>query len=187
MVVGISRGGVPVAAEIAHALDAPLELCVVRKVMSPGSPAFEIGAVAEGGATVINDHEVDRLGISAAHVRQAVELERTEVERLGELLRDSPPLALRDRDAILVDDGVTAIDTLRAAVASLRAQQPRSIVIAVPVGDLALIEQLRHEVERVVCLVTEPRLGATGVRYRDFPPVSEAEVVAVLAAARGPG
>lgn len=187
VVVGVLRGGVPVAAEVADVLHAPLELCVVRKLFSPGSPSFAIGAIAEHGAVYLDDGEIAKLQLSPRDVQRIIELERSEVVRLGELLRAGEPLSLRGRDAIVVDDALTTIDTLRAAARSLRRQAPRSLVLAVPVGDLSLVGQLRADYDRVVCLLAEPMLGAAGARYRDFSLVSEAEVVGLLAAARPAG
>lgn len=187
VVVGLLRGGVPVAAELAHVLHAPLELCVVRKLFSPGSPSFAFGAVAEPDAVYLDEAELARLGLSPAAVRQAISLETLEVARLGELLRDAPPLPLARRDVILVDDGVTTVDTLRAAVRAIRGQKPASVTLAVPLGDRELLEALRPHFDRVVCLDAEDMLVAVGSRYRDFWPVSENEVAALLAASRRGG
>jgi putative phosphoribosyl transferase len=187
VVVGILRGGVPVAAEVAHVLHAPLELCVVRKLFSPGSPSFAFGAVAEPDAVYLDEAELAKLALSPAAVRQAIALETLEVARLGELLRDQPPLPLAGRDAILVDDGVTTVDTLRAAVRAIRGQRPASVTLAVPLGDRELIEALRPHFDRVLCLTAEDMLVAVGSRYRDFWPVSENEVAALLAASRRGG
>jgi putative phosphoribosyl transferase len=184
IVIGISRGGVPVAAEVAHVLRAPLEICVVRKVFSPGSPAFSIGAVAEGRGTYLDEAAIARLGVSPAAVGAAIALETGEVERLAELLRDEPPLSVVWRNVILVDDAVTSLDTLRAAARGLRAREPASITLAVPLADTTLLRQLRDEFDRVVCLDTEDMLVAAGSRYREFWPVSENEVAAVLASSR---
>jgi putative phosphoribosyl transferase len=184
VVLGVLRGGVPVAAEVARVLNAPLELCVVRKLFTPGSPSFAFGAVAEPDAVFLVNDEIAKLRLSPNEVRRAISLELTEVTRLGELLRSGRRLSLRGRDVIVVDDAITGADTLRAAARALRKQAPRSLVLAVPVGDLALIEQLHADYDRVVCLLAEPMLSAVGARYRDFPPVSEAEVAGLLAAAR---
>jgi putative phosphoribosyl transferase len=183
VVVGILRGGVPVAAEIAHVLRAPLDICVVRKLFSPGSPSFAIGAIAEPDAVYLDEPEIAKLGLSQAEVRRAIALETLEVARLGELLRDRPPVALDWRDVVLVDDGVIRVDMLRAAVRGIRGQKPASVTLAVPLGDRELIEQLRPHFDRVVCLAAEDMLVAVGSRYRDFWPVSENEVAALLAAA----
>ena len=184
IVVGILRGGVPVAAEVAHVLHAPLEICVVRKLFSPGSPSFAIGAIAERDAVYLDDAEIAKLGLSPTDVKRAIALELFEVARLGELLRDGPAVSLNSRNAILVDDGVTTVDTLLAAMRSVRAQKAASITLAVPLGNSALVERLRSEFDGVVCLVAEDMLVALGSRYRDFWPVSESEVAAVLAGAR---
>lgn len=183
VVLGVLRGGVPVAAEVAHVLHAPLELCVVRKLFSPGCPSFSIGAVAEHGAVYLASDEIAKLQLSPSDIQRAIRLEMTEVSRLGELLREGGPISLRGRDAIVVDDAVTAVDTLRAAARALRDEAPRSLVLAVPVGDRALVRELHADFDRVVCLLAEPMLRAVGERYRDFPPVSEAEVAGLLAEA----
>jgi putative phosphoribosyl transferase len=184
IVMGMSRGGVPVAAEVAQVLRAPLEICVVRKLFSPGSPAFAIGAIAEQGAVYLDEPEIVKLRLSATDVKRAIALEALEVTRLGELLRDVPPLSVSSRDAILVDDAVTAIDTLCAAARALRAQKPTTLTLAVPLGNAELLDRLRPEFDRVVCLLVEESLVAAGTRYRDFWPVSENQVVAALAEAR---
>jgi predicted phosphoribosyltransferase len=184
VVVGISRGGVPVAAEVAHVLHAPLEICVVRKLFSPGSPSFAIGAIAEPDAVYLDEAEIGKLALSPADVKRAIALETLEVVRLGELLRDQPPLPLSWRDAIVVDDGVTTIGTLCAAARAIRGQKPASITLAVPLADRELLERLRPHFDHVVCLFPEDMLVAVGSRYRDFWPVSENEVVALLGAAR---
>lgn len=183
IVVGISRGGVPVAAEVAHVLRAPLEICVVRKLFSPGSPSFAIGAIAEPDAVYLDDAEIAKLALTPSDVRAAIALEAMEVARIGELLRDQRPRPLRGRDVILVDDGVTTVAALLAAVRAVRAQEPTSIALAVPLADRELLEQLRPHFDRVVCLAAEEMLVALGSRYRDFWPVSENEVAAMLAAA----
>jgi putative phosphoribosyl transferase len=184
IIVGISRGGVPVAAEIAHMLRAPLEICVVRKLFSPGSPSFAIGAIAEPDAVYLDEAEIAKLSLSPVDVKRAIALETLEVARLAEILRDAPPRSLSGRDVILVDDGITRVDTLRAAVRSVRGQQPASVTLAVPLADRELLEQLRPHFDHVACLVVENMLVAVGSRYRDFWPVSENEVAALLAAAR---
>jgi putative phosphoribosyl transferase len=183
IVVGISRGGVPVAAEVAHVLRAPLEICVVRKLFSPGSPSFAIGAIAEPDTVYLDDAEITKLALTPSDVRAAIALEAMEVARIGELLREQPPRSPRGRDVLLVDDGVTTIATLLAAVRSVRAQEPASVTLAVPLADRELLEQLRPHFDRVVCLAAEEMLVALGSRYRDFWPVSENEVAAMLAAA----
>ncbi len=184
IVVGISRGGVPVAAELAHVLQAPLEICVVRKLFSPGSPSYAIGAVSEQGAVALDEAEIAKLRLSPIEVEHAIAIEGHEVTRLGGLLRDEPAISVTGRDAILVDDAVTSLYTLRAAARSLRAQGPATLTLAVPMGDVELVRQLRPDFDRVVCLLAEEMLVAVGTRYREFWPVSESEVVALLASAR---
>ncbi|HEU0035826.1 MAG TPA: phosphoribosyltransferase family protein [Kofleriaceae bacterium] len=182
VVLGLWRGGVPIAAEVARALQAPLDICIVRKLSARGDIA--IGAVAEGGAVYLDEREVDALGLSPTDIDFLVARELVEIGRDAELLRDHPPVALRGRDAVLVDDGVVTANTMRAAIRALTSRGVRSITVAVPVGALESVLALRREVDRVVCLVSEPMLTSVGSRYRDFSSVSQAEVVALLEGSR---
>lgn len=184
IVVGISRGGVPVAAEVVRMLGLPLEVCVVRKLVSAGDPPITFGAVAEGGARHTDEARIRELGLSNAEVDAIAARQDAEVMRLGELLRDEPPLELRGRDAFLVDDGAITGGTIRASVRSLRLRGARRIELAVPVANSQVRAALRSEVDGVLCMVTDPMLVAIGARYDDFWPVSEAEVVATPADAR---
>lgn len=184
IVIGISRGGVPVAAEVARVLGLSLEICIVRRLVAPGDPPITIGAVAEGGAHYTDEARIRELGLSRAEVDAIAARQDAEVTRLGELLRDEPPLELRGRDTFLVDDGAITGGTIRASVRSLRMRGARRIELAVPVGNSQVIGALRSEVDGLVCLVADPMLVAIGARYDDFGPVSEAEVVATLADAR---
>ncbi len=182
VVVGVYRGGVPVAAEVATLLDTPLDICVARKLFSPGSPAFAIGAIAENNSLVLDEHEIARLRLSPADVQQSIVFEEAEVARLAELMREGPPLSLANRDVILVDDAVTALPILQAATRSVRLRRPASLTLAVPLASSTLLAKVRADFDRVVCLEEEPSLVSAGSRYVDFGPVFETEVVAALAA-----
>ncbi len=184
VVVGITRGGVPVAAEVARILGAPLEICVVRKLVAPGPPPVTIGAVAEGDIRCLDEAAICKLGVSAAAVDEIAAREIAQVERLAKLFRDHPPLDVRARDVILVDDGLLTGATMRAAAWSLRAREPRRITLAVPVANSEALDSVRPDVDYAVCLEIDRLLVAIGTRYADFWPVSEAEVVDLLAASR---
>jgi putative phosphoribosyl transferase len=182
IVLGITRGGVPVAAELARALDAPLDVCVVRKLLT--REGVGIGAVAEGGGLYLDDARLASLGIHPDEVSRLVQRETSEVHRLALLLRDERPRSIRDRDVIVADDGLVSAATLIAAAHGLRERGARRIEVAVPVAATAAIELLRPEVDRVTCLVADEHVVAIGTRYRDFSAISEAEVVDLLAGAR---
>lgn len=181
VIVGVVRGGVPVAAEIARALSSPLEICVVRSLLTRTEPRLSIGAVAERGAMYLDPARAAKLSIGDEEVERLVAEQVAEVDRLAVVLRDGPPLDLRDRDVILVDDGIVTGSTVRAAIRSLR-RVARSVELAVPVGATAVIERLRPFVDHLYCLVSEPSLTAIGARYDSFEAVSEAEVASLLAA-----
>lgn len=176
VVIGLARGGVPVAAEVARILDAPLDVCIVRKVMHQD---LTIGAISEG-AMVLDDALIARHAISPPAIEAAVARERAEIARSAELLRDGPPLPIENRDVILVDEGVTTGLTIRAAVRALRRRAPRTLSLAVPIASTAVLEKLHAELDRITCLEVEPLASAIGARYQQFLPVSEAEVAATL-------
>jgi putative phosphoribosyl transferase len=182
LVLGITRGGVPVAAEIARALAAPLDLCVVRKLLT--RDGVGIGAIAEGGGLYLDDARAAKLGVHPDEVSRLVQRETSEVDRLALLLRDERPRSVRDRDVILADDGLVSAATLIAAARGLRERGARRIEVAVPVAAMAAIELLRPEVERITSLIVDELVVAIGTRYRDFSAISEAEVVDQLAGSR---
>lgn len=183
VIVGVVRGGVPVAYEIAQALRAPLEICVVRNLIAPVEPRNVIGAVAERGAMYLDPAKAAHLGVSDQALDQLAMEQFAEVERLSALLRDRAPVDLRDRNVILVDDGVVTGATIRAAIRSIR-RVAASLELAVPVAATDVLERIRPFVDRLDCLIEEPSLTAIGARYDSFEPVSEAEVANLLAADR---
>ncbi len=183
VVIGLTCGGVPVAAEAARILGAPLEICVVRKLVAPGDPPITFGAVAEG-AVHFETAPLEKLKLPPATIDRIVRQETAEVARLSQLLRDHRPLELRGRDVVVVDDGVILGTLMRAAIHALRAHHPRSLELAVPVANSTVLDELRREVDRVVCLDSDPFLAAVGARYREFSPVSAAAVAGLLAIAR---
>jgi putative phosphoribosyl transferase len=178
IVLGLPRGGVSVAREIARALNAPLDVWVVRKVGLPWRPELGLGAVAEGDVVVLDRQLMARMGISAEEVDAIVRDEQQEVfARVQRFRGTRGPPALADRTVILVDDGIATGGTMRAAIQSIRMKRPGRIVVAVPVADPEILDALAPLVEEIVCLAQEPDLDAVGVWYRDFTQVSDREVV----------
>jgi putative phosphoribosyl transferase len=186
VVVGMPRGGVPVAAEVAWALGAPLEVAVVRKVGAPRNREFAIGAVAEGGVRMLSAGTVRALGLSergVAALTARAERELAEQVRCYRGQRAPPPLA--GRTVILVDDGLATGRSARAAIASVRARGAVRVVLAVPVAARESVRELRAEADEVVCVEMPPELWAVGCWYEDFAPASDAQVAALLAAHSG--
>ena len=182
VVLGLARGGVPVAAEVARILDVALDVFVVRKLGVPGHEELAFGALASGGLRVFNDDVAANL--PAAVVAEVTTREREELARREESYRgDRPPLDLRGRTVVLVDDGLATGASMRAAVGAVRSQDPASIVVAVPVGASATCRQLRQEaaVDSVVCAATPDPFVAVGTWYLDFSPTTDDEVRRLLA------
>jgi len=184
VVLALPRGGVPVAYEVARALDAPLDVFVVRKLGVPGHEELAMGALATGGVRVLNE-VVQHLGIPSTLIEAVTNHELTELERRERLYRGNrPPLDVRNRTVILVDDGLATGSTMRAAVRALRQQQPASIVVAVPVAAPESCEELRTLADDVICAVTPEAFHAVGLWYQDFSQTTDEEVRALLAKRR---
>ena len=181
VVLGLPRGGVPVAFEVARALGAPLDGLLVRKLGVPGHEELAMGAIASGGARVLNDDVVSATGVEEDQIEQVAvrELEQLERQELA-YRRDRPSLDVRARVAILVDDGLATGATMRAAVSALRDRGAGAIVVAVPTAPQETCEALRREVDEVVCARTPDPFTAVGLWYRDFTPVSDEEVRELL-------
>ena len=181
VVVALPRGGVPVAREIASALDAPLEVLAVRKLGAPHNPEHGIGAVAEDGTGVIDAEAVSILGISTKAIDSILSRETAELHRRVVAYRgDRPPLDLRDRTVIVVDDGVATGLTDTAALRTVRRQNPRRVILAVPVCAPDSARRLREEADEVICLRTPALLYGVGQWYRDFSQVPDDEVIETL-------
>lgn len=181
VVVGLPRGGVPVGYEVARALDVPLDVYVVRKLGAPGHPELGMGAVGPGGARVLNEDVVRSVGATRADVERATRQKSAEVEeRLRRFRGDLPPLDVRGRVVIVVDDGVATGGTARVALRTLRQQGPRRLVLAVPVGARESLEVLRGEVDELVALEAPPHFMAVGYWYRDFRATTDEEVARIL-------
>ena len=184
VVLGLTRGGVPVAFEIARAHRLPLDILVVRKLGAPGQPELAVGAVASGGVTALNSDLIHIFQLSEESVRAAVARETSEIARRERAYRGGEPaLSLEGRTAILVDDGLATGATMRAAA---RAVRPRAtqVVIAIPVAAASTCRDLDCEADRILCLATPGDFQAVGQFYRDFSATSDDEVRALLKASR---
>ena len=182
VVLGLPRGGVPVAAEVARALGATLDIFLVRKLGVPGHPELAMGAIAEGGVEVLSDHVIRDLGIPEAAVLQVAVRERLELDRRDTLYRQGRPRPqLRGRTVIVVDDGLATGASMQAAVLALRKLEPAHIVVAVPVGAMETCERLRREADAVVCAATPEPFQAVGLWYQRFDQTTDDEVRQLLA------
>jgi predicted phosphoribosyltransferase len=182
IVLALPRGGVPVAYEAARALQAPLDVFLVRKLGVPGHEELAMGAVATGGVRVLNDEVVTSLRISEKQIDAATSQQREELKRRERLYRDGRPAPnVRGRTVILVDDGLATGATMRAAVQALRQQQPARIVVAVPTASPDTCQALRAEADEVVCAITPEPFLAVGRWYDVFTQTTDDEVRDLLA------
>lgn len=181
LVLALPRGGVPVGDEVARALDAPLDVLVVRKLGAPWHPEFAIGALASGGVRVLQP-EADTL--SNADLERVVRREQAELERRERLYRgERPPTSVIGRSVVLVDDGLATGATMQAAAEAVRVQKPAALCVAVPVGAADSCRTLAEVADEVVCAETPEPFRAVSLWYRDFPQTSDEEVRSLLAAA----
>ncbi len=182
IVVALPRGGVPVAFEVAQALCAPLDVCIVRKLGVPHHEELAMGAIAAGGIRILNYDVINSLGISNKTIDEVTAKELQKLQRRNQIYRgDRPPLNVQNRTVILIDDGIATGSTIRAAIAVLRQQQPRKIVVATPVAPPAVCAQLQAEVDEVVCLQTPEPLYAIGLWYENFSQTTDEQVRELLA------
>lgn len=188
LVLGLPRGGVPVASEVARALGAELDVLVARKVAAPDEPELGIGAIAEGGVRVLDEARAAASGLDDAMLEELFAREDAELGRRARLYRagrPQPPLA--GRPVIVVDDGLASGVSAMAALRAARAGGPARLVLAVPVGDPGTVRRLASEADEVVCLEAPPGFAAVGSWYRDFSPTPDEMVVALLDRARPNG
>ena len=184
IVLALPRGGVPVAYEVAHAIHAPLDVFIVRKLGVPGHEELAMGAVASGGVQVINEQVVQQLSLSQEQIDQAAARELREIERREQSYRgDRPHPELQGKVVILIDDGLATGATMLAAVRAVRLQDPSRIVVAVPVASAETCEMIRPEVEEIVCVATPEPFYAVGLWYEDFSQTTDEEVHDLLARA----
>lgn len=187
LVLGLPRGGVPVAYEVARELDAPLDVFLVRKLGVPGHEELAMGAIASGGTRVLNERVLALTTIPDEIIARVAAEEQRELERRERAYRgDRPTLDVRGATVILVDDGLATGSTMRAAAAALRQQQPDQLVVAVPVAAAETCNEFRSEVDEMICIMTPEPFHGVGMWYDDFSQTTDDEVRRLLAAARRP-
>jgi putative phosphoribosyl transferase len=181
VVLAIPRGGVVVGYEIAAALVLPLDVIVPRKLGAPDNPELAIGAVAEDGSTVLDENLMTYLGVSGTYIQEESERQRQEIARRMTLYREgSPAEEVKGKDVIMVDDGIATGSTMKAALASVKSRDAKSVTVAVPVGPPNTIQELRRFANRVVCLYMPEDFQAIGQFYEDFSQTSDEEVIKLL-------
>jgi len=181
IVLGLPRGGVPVAHAVAEAIHAPLDVFIVRKLGFPGHEELAMGAIASGGVRVLNDDVLDMMPVPQQRIDAVAAREQREVERRKRAYRGNrPPLDVRGKTVIVVDDGLATGSTMRAAVRALKAMEPRAVIVAVPVGAPQTCNGLRGEADDVICLHTPEPFEAVGLWYDDFTQTTDEEVHALL-------
>jgi putative phosphoribosyl transferase len=181
VVLGLPRGGVPVAYEVAKRLHAPLDVFIVRKLGVPGFEELAAGAIASGGVRVLNEDVVRAIPFASEAIEAVTAKETAELQRREEIYREGrPPPELRDRTVILVDDGLATGATMRAAVKALRQQDVAEIIVAVPVGPPDTCQELAYEADEAICLSAPPFFQAVGQYYEDFSQTSDDDVRELL-------
>lgn len=183
VVLALPRGGVPVAAEVASALNAPLDLILVRKIGVPTQPELAMGAVVDGGSPlIVRNEDVIRLtGTEESEFKSVCDEELAEIERRRQLyLGGRERVDIAGKTAIVVDDGIATGATTRAALRAARMRNPKRLVLAVPVAPTESLPKMREEADDVICLEDYPMFGAIGLYYSDFSQVSDREVIALL-------
>ena len=190
VVLALPRGGVPIGAEVARALQAPLDLVLVRKIGAPGEPELAVAALVDGDPPqlVVDPAALALAGVDRAYVEAQALRERPEIERRRQLyLAHRAPAVVEGATAIVVDDGIATGTTMRAALLALRRRHPARLVLAVPVAPRDTLARLRGEVDDIVCLSQPDPFYAVGEHYRDFDQLTDQQVLAALAAAECPG
>ncbi len=182
LVLGLPRGGVPVAYEVAKVLHAPLDISIVRKLGEPGAKEVAIGAIGTGGIMLLDRDIVEELKIDEKTLKQIIVRESQELERREKVYRGSRHLPdLSERTIILVDDGIATGWSMKAAISIVKQQQPKRVVVAVPIAFPDVYEELQEEVDEVVCLIAPKPLRAVSLWYEDFSPTTDEEVCRLLA------
>ena len=181
LVLGIPRGGVPVAAEVARALDAELDVIVARKLGAPGQPELAVGAVTSNGGRFLNQDAIAQLEVTDEYLKKVTESEMAEAHRREQMFRRGhAAAAAQDRIVIVVDDGLATGATMRASVQSVRKAGPAKLVVAVPVGSREACSALRSEADEVVCPHEPELFWAVGLYYQNFEPTLDGDVISIL-------
>ena len=184
IVLALPRGGVVIGYEVAHVLKMPLDVINVRKLGVPWHEELALGAIATGGVRVLNDQVIMAAGVTREDLEGVMRLQQIELERRERLYRGGRPApVLRGRTVILVDDGIATGATVRAAISVVRAQGPAHLVLAAPVGQPSVLQELGAEVDELICVLTPSDLYAIGLWYDEFPQLRDAEVQTILARA----
>ena len=184
VVLGLPRGGVPVAAKVAEALNAPLDVIIVRKLGVPSQPELAMGAIGENGALIVNDQILRAADVSERDLRRVESLERAELDRRLERVRSARPReSVVGRSVVIVDDGIATGATMRAAISVARANGARDVMVATPVAPPDVVDMLRSEANAVVCLSEPDPFWAVGRWYHSFDAVSDEEVLELITSA----
>jgi len=187
VIIALPRGGVPVGYEVARALDAPMDVGLVRKLGAPGQPELGIGALGEDGTVVLDEEALASGLVTRAQIERTVAREAAELERRRRLYRgDLPAIDVGDRTVLVIDDGIATGVTAAAATQVLRARGAARIVVAVPVCSIGASERLRDQLDELICLERPARFGGVGAWYDDFSQTADREVITLLRASRSP-
>lgn len=180
LVLGLPRGGVPVAVAIREVIGGDLDVLLVRKLGVPWQPELAMGAIGEDGVRVLNVDVVQHTGVTPEQFADVEDLERVELERRRQVLRAEPPIPLKDRTVVIADDGMATGATVAVACEIARIHEPRHVVVAVPVSSAEALHRIRALADEVVCPLVPRSLGGVGAVYRDFHQLTDNEVVHLL-------
>lgn len=181
IVLGLARGGVPVAAEVASVIHAPLDVLMVRKIGVPGHEELAMGAIASGDQIVLDNHIITEFGVTENQVQAVIDREREVLIQRDRLYRgENPSPDLRDKTVLLIDDGLATGSTMLVAIQAVKQQHPARIIVGVPVGASDTVEKIGREVDRIECISSPADFRAVGQWYRDFRPTSDDDVIAAL-------
>ncbi|HCT83876.1 MAG TPA: phosphoribosyl transferase [Candidatus Margulisbacteria bacterium] len=181
LILGLPRGGIPVAFEVAKELNAPLDVFIVRKLGTPGQPELAMGAIAGKGFIVLNKSIVNELGIPKQEILSVARSEQKELDRREALYRKNrPAYSISGKKVILVDDGLATGATMMVAVRAVRKQNPEKLIVATPVADVSICEKFKDQVDEMICAYTPYPLSAIGMWYENFIQTTDAEVIKLL-------